>query len=196
MTAWGLVGSAESAAQPALAAEPAQLARDLVADEQALRDPSSSDAVLQAAALRQQAAYRAIGRHPEWEPIVRPVIPASLAGIYGLNVDARHHLMALNGGDVKDTLPAWRIDPPAPTDELLGYYRAAARPFRIPREYRRWQAAVTAAPTTPLLYLHGRDDGCLGIDLAAGTAETLPPAAPCTSSTVPDTSCTSSSPGG
>lgn len=125
MTAWGLVGYGKSAAQPALAAEPAQLARDLVADEQALRDPSSSDAVLQTAALRQQAAYRAIGRHPEWEPIVRPVIPASLAGIYGLNVDARHHLMALNGGDVKDTLPAWRIDPPAPTDELLGYYRAA-----------------------------------------------------------------------
>src|ERR1700736_1397052 len=67
----GLVGYGKSAAQPALAAEPAQLARDLVADEQALRDPSSSDAVLQAAALRQQAAYRAIGRHPEWEPIVR-----------------------------------------------------------------------------------------------------------------------------
>src|SRR3954468_1194281 len=125
MTAWVLVGYGKSAAQPQLAAEPAPLAGDLVADEQALRDPSWSDAVLQAAALRQQAAYRAIGRHPEWEPIVRPAIPAALAVIEGLNVDARHHLMALNGGAVKDTLPAWRIDPPAPTDELLGYYRAA-----------------------------------------------------------------------
>lgn len=112
--------------QPALAAEPALLARDLVADEQALRDPSSSDAVLQAAALRQQAAYRAIGRHPEWEPIVRPVIPASLVGIYDLNVDARHHLMALNAGEAKPTLPAWRIDAPAPLGELVGDYQAAA----------------------------------------------------------------------
>ncbi len=112
--------------QPALAAEPALLARDLVADEQALRDPSSSDGVLQAAALRQQAAYRAIGRHPEWESIVRPVIPASLVGIYDLNVDARRHLMALNAGEAKPTLPAWRIDAPAPVGELVGYYQAAA----------------------------------------------------------------------
>ncbi|OBK30746.1 lytic transglycosylase [Mycobacterium asiaticum] len=110
---------------PALAADPALLARDLVTDELALRDPSSSEAVLQAAALREQAAYRAIGRHPEWEPIVRPVIPASLVGIYDLNIDARHHLVALNGGDVKSTLPAWRIEQPAPLSELVGYYQAA-----------------------------------------------------------------------
>ena len=57
----------------------------------------------------------------------------------------------------------------------IGYYRAAARPIRIPREYRRWQAAVTAPPTTPLRYLHGRDDGALGLALVAGTEETLPP---------------------
>lgn len=122
----GHAAAAPLPTQPALAAEPALLARDLVADEQALRDPSSSDAVLQAAALRQQAAYRAIGRHPEWEPIVRPVIPASLVGIYDLNVDARHHLMALNAGEAKPTLPAWRIDAPAPLGELVGDYQAAA----------------------------------------------------------------------
>lgn len=122
----GQAAAAPIPAAPALAGEPAQLARDLVADEQALRDPSSSEAVLQAAALRQQAAYRAIGRHPEWEPIVRPVIPASLIGIYDLNVDARHHLMALNAGEAKPTLPAWRIDAPAPVGELVGYYQAAA----------------------------------------------------------------------
>lgn len=128
LTALGLmhgVAPAVVLAQPALAADPAQLARDLVADEQALRDPSSSEAVLQAAALREQAAYRAIGRHPEWESVVRPIIPASLTGTYDLNVDARHHLQALNAGEAKPTLPAWRIDPPAPAAELVGYYRAA-----------------------------------------------------------------------
>ena len=30
-------------------------------------------------------------------------------------------------------------------------------------------------PSLPLLYLHGRDDGCLSLDLVAGTASTLPP---------------------
>jgi soluble lytic murein transglycosylase-like protein len=112
-------------AQPPLASDPALLAGDLGADEQALRDPSSSEAVLVAAAHRQQAAYRALGRHPEWDPIVRPGIPPSLLEIYDRNVDARRQLTALNEGEAKGTLPAWRIDPPTPADELLGYYRSA-----------------------------------------------------------------------
>jgi hypothetical protein len=108
-----------------LASDPAQLADDLVADQQALRDPSSSEAVLMAAARRQHAAYRALGRHPEWDPIARPRIPPSLLEIYDHNVDARRHLTAMSKGNAKGTLPAWRIDPPTPADELLGYYREA-----------------------------------------------------------------------
>jgi hypothetical protein len=112
-------------AQPPLASDPAVLATDLGADEQALRDPSSSEAAHTAAAQRQQAAYRALGRHPEWDPIVRPKIPPPLVEAYDRNVDARRHLTALSGGEAKDTLPAWRIDPPAPADALLGYYHEA-----------------------------------------------------------------------
>ncbi|HEX4560020.1 MAG TPA: lytic transglycosylase domain-containing protein [Mycobacterium sp.] len=108
-----------------LASDPARLADDLVADEQALRDPSSSEAVLTAAARRQQAAYYALGRHPEWDPIARPRIPPSLLEIYDRNVDARRQLTAMSKGQTKDTLPAWRIDPPTPADELRGYYREA-----------------------------------------------------------------------
>ncbi|MGB8504214.1 transglycosylase SLT domain-containing protein [Mycobacterium sp.] len=111
--------------QPRLASDPAQLAGDLVADEQALRDPSSSEAALVGAARRQQAAYRALARHPEWDAIARPLIPPSLLDVYDRNVDARLQLDALVGSDLKDTVPAWRIDPPAPADELLGYYRKA-----------------------------------------------------------------------
>ena len=110
-------------AQPRLALDPAQLADDLVADEQALRDPSASEPALVAAARRQQAAYRAIARHPEWDAITRPRIPQSLLDVYDRNVDARRQLRAM--AHVKDTLPAWRIEPPAPADELLGYYRQA-----------------------------------------------------------------------
>lgn len=43
-------------AQPRLASNPAQIADDLVADEHALRDPSTGEAALVAAAHRQQAA--------------------------------------------------------------------------------------------------------------------------------------------
>jgi membrane-bound lytic murein transglycosylase B len=111
------------AAPPLLASDPAQLADDLVADEQALRDPSSSEAVLTDAARRQQVAYRTIARNPEAEAIARQRIPPQLLNIYDLNIDARHQLDALVSPE--DMLPVWRIDPPAPADELLGYYRKA-----------------------------------------------------------------------
>ena len=110
-------------AQPRLAADPAQLADDLVADELAVRDPATPEPALVAAAHRQQAAYRAIGRHPEWDAIIRGRIPPQLVGAYDLNVDARRQLAAMS--PVRDTLPAWRIVAPAPAEELLGYYREA-----------------------------------------------------------------------
>ena len=110
-------------AQPRLASDPAQLADDLVADELALRDPSTPQPELIAAARRQQAAYRAIGRHPEWDAITRPRIPVALVATYDLNIDARRQLAAMS--PVRDTLPAWRIIPPAPAEELLGFYREA-----------------------------------------------------------------------
>jgi membrane-bound lytic murein transglycosylase B len=112
-------------AQPRLASDPARLADDLVADEQALRDPSSSEATLVAAARRQQAAYRAIGRHPEWDAVTRPRIPAGLLAAYDHNVDARRQFTAMVGGDAQDSLPQWRIDPPASADELLADYHEA-----------------------------------------------------------------------
>jgi hypothetical protein len=115
---------ASDPAKRPLASDPAQLAEDLVADEEALRDPSSSEAVLLAAARRQHVAYRALGRHPEWDAIARPRIPPSLLEIYDRNVDARRQLTAMSKR-ANDTLPAWRIVPPAPSEELMGYYRAA-----------------------------------------------------------------------
>ena len=110
-------------AQPRLAADPAQLADGLVADELALRDPATPEPALIDAAHRQQAAYRAIGRHPEWDAIIRGRIPPQLIATYDLNVDARRQLAAMS--PVRDTLPAWRIVAPAPAEELLGYYHEA-----------------------------------------------------------------------
>ena len=118
-----LAPNAAAGAQPRLAAEPAQVADDLVADDQTLHDPSAPEATLVAAAHRQQAAYRAIGYHPEWDALTRPRIPAPLIQIYDRNVDARRQLIAL--AHAKDTVPAWRIDAPPPADELLNDYHEA-----------------------------------------------------------------------
>jgi hypothetical protein len=114
---------APAGAQTRVSPDPATLAADLVADEQALRDPSTPEPALQAAARRQQAAYRVIGYHPEWDASTRPRIPASLLGVYDLNIDARRQLTAM--AETQDAIPAWRIVAPAPADELLAYYRDA-----------------------------------------------------------------------
>ena len=84
-------------APPRLASDPVQLADDLVADEQALRDTASTEAVLTDAARRQQVAYRTLARHSEWEGIARSRISPQLLDIYDRNIDARHQLDALVG---------------------------------------------------------------------------------------------------
>src|SRR6202012_1199293 len=72
---------------------------------------------------RQQAAYRAIGHHPEWDATTRARIPAALIVTYDRNVDARRQLDAIT--PARTTLPPWRIVPPAPADQLLGFYHEA-----------------------------------------------------------------------
>ena len=106
-----------------LATDPAQIADDLVADETILRDPAAPEELLTAAARRQQAAYRAIGKRPDWDDVVRPRIPQPLIDVYQRNVDARRSLEALSS--TRSSVPAWRISAPAPADELLSHYRAA-----------------------------------------------------------------------
>ena len=55
--------------------------------------------------------------------VIRPKIPPELLGFYDHNVEARRQLTAM--ATPRDTLPAWQIEPPAPPDELLGYYHDA-----------------------------------------------------------------------
>lgn len=125
--------TATPGAQPRLASDPAQIADALVADELALRDPATPEPARVAAARRQQAAYRAIGRNPQWDAVVRPRIPESLALVYDRNIDARRQLNAM--AEPRDTLPAWRIIPPAPAEQLMGYYREAEAATGVPWNY-------------------------------------------------------------
>lgn len=111
--------------KPRLASDPAQLAVDLVDDELVLRETSAAQTARVGAARRQQAAYRALGRHPEWDTIARSRIPRPLLEVYDRNVDARRALTAMSSRHGKPTVPAWRIVAPPPAEELLGYYREA-----------------------------------------------------------------------
>ena len=48
----------------------------------------------------------------------------------------------------------------------LGYYRATFSPETHDAKYAAEQSATGQIPPQPLLYLHGRDDGCIGVDMA------------------------------
>ena len=61
----------------------------------------------------------AVGLHPDWSNAARPRIPAELLDTLDRNVDARRALNAIT--PARTTLPAWRIVPPAPADQLLGF---------------------------------------------------------------------------
>lgn len=62
---------------------------------------------------------------------------------------------------VKDALRA-----PENLSAAIGYYRATWSGTGTRPEYDQIQGAGAAPVTIPALYLHGRDDGCVGVDYA------------------------------
>jgi pimeloyl-ACP methyl ester carboxylesterase len=55
----------------------------------------------------------------------------------------------------------------------LGYYRATLGGVGVDPALDAVQAAGGAPTTQPTLYLHGRTDGCMGVDVAEGAATFL-----------------------
>lgn len=117
-------------ATPASAAE---LADRLVAAEQAVRDPSTSEERLAAWAHVQHAAYRTLATTPEWQESVLETVPAELEEAVTANMRAQEQLFALT--EPRTELPDWRIVAPPPADELRGYYETAAGEFGIDWTY-------------------------------------------------------------
>ena len=50
----------------------------------------------------------------------------------------------------------------------LGYYRATFQPDLRSPDLHEWDAAGAKCPSQPTLYMHGVDDGCIGIEVADG----------------------------
>lgn len=71
-------------------------------------------------------------------------------------------------GPVKDALRD-----PANLAAALGYYRATFQPELQAPELADLEAAIGTVPPQPHLYLHGVDDGCMGIEVAEKAATYL-----------------------
>ncbi len=56
---------------------------------------------------------------------------------------------------------------------ILGYYRASFQPELRSPDLAEWDQAGVDAPPQPTLYLHGRNDGCIGVELTEGLEDEL-----------------------
>jgi len=67
------------------------------------------------------------------------------------------------------------VEPQGHLAAALGYYRATFQPELLSPALADWEAARGAIPTQPMLYLHGRNDGCVGVEVADGVEADLAP---------------------
>ena len=121
------------AAAPTDPAELDRLADQLAADETALRSPATPAADIPALARRQQAAYRALSARPDALGPVVARLPEALRSIAQANTHAGAELRAMT--KPKSDLPPWKVIPPPPVEELVGYYKEAEAKFGVPWEY-------------------------------------------------------------
>jgi hypothetical protein len=70
-----------AAGRPHVARSPEELAKQVVAAEQAIAGASTPADVLQAAGHLQQVAYRTLSTRPQWDAAVRKALPAGLRRI-------------------------------------------------------------------------------------------------------------------
>jgi membrane-bound lytic murein transglycosylase B len=117
-----------------LSADPAAVAARIVATERVLRDPAASEQAVSEAALTQQLAYRQLGDRPDWDAPVQAAVPPDLQAAVGRQVAARREFGAILRRP-PTALPAWRIVPPAPFDQLRADYDAAAAAFGLPWQF-------------------------------------------------------------
>ncbi len=104
--------------------------------ETAVRDPLLSTTMIDQWGRRQQALYRQLSLNPDWAPDVLAGADPTVADAVAANYEARRSLSALVAGEqTSSALPAWRVVPPLPAEELLGLYKQAESQSGIPWEF-------------------------------------------------------------
>jgi len=150
---------------PLLPTEPAAIAALVAQVEELVRAPSTADADLPALGHQQQVIYRTLSRRPELASRVRPHLNERWRSVFDRHLAARREFLAMHRGQKASVLPAWRIIPPEPPENLLRYYKEAAAATGIPWEVL---AAVNLVETGM-----GRIDGVSVAD-ARGPMQFLP----------------------
>jgi hypothetical protein len=120
--------------RPVAPDDPLALAAEIETTERALRDLATPAAELPDLGHRNQAAYRRLGIHDEWDDDVLAALPVDLAAFARDHAEARRTLAAMHP-DPSAMVPAWEIREPEPADQLLSHYREAESATGIEWEY-------------------------------------------------------------
>jgi hypothetical protein len=150
---------------PEVPARADAIAARIVKLEQTIRDRSTAEAALPALAHEQQVIYRQLARRSALAAAVLGQLPAQWQPVVQRHLRARREFQAMHRGPARTRLPAWRIIPPRPAQELLRLYREASASTGIPWEVL---AAVNLVETAL-----GRIDG-VSVANAQGPMQFLP----------------------
>jgi hypothetical protein len=107
------------------ARSPGDLAVRLTASERLVRADDTEPGLLQAAAFETQILYRQLARTPGWQDRVLDQM-LRFRPVAELHLEARRALRSVLT-TLSDEVPAWEIVEPAPTGELLHFYREGER---------------------------------------------------------------------
>ncbi len=151
---------------PLVPADPAELAALLTAVETALREPTTPAAQLPRLGHQQQVIYRRLSHDPARSDAVLARLDPAWRSVADRHLAARREFLSMQRRSRPlTTLPAWRIIPPAPAEELLAHYRKAAATTGIDWEVL---AAINLVETGM-----GRIDG-VSVANAQGPMQFLP----------------------
>ncbi len=150
---------------PLLPQDPQATAALLVALEAAIRDPAVPADRIPPLAHQQQVIYRVLSRDPQRAGAVRTALAPRWRWVFDQHIAARREFLAMHRGPATPRVPAWRIQQPAPQEQLLRAYRSSAKATGIP-----WTvlAAVNLVETGM-----GRIDG-VSVANAQGPMQFLP----------------------
>ncbi len=118
--------SADGRHYPLVPAHPATLAALLAQVEQAVRDPATPASELPALGHQQQVIYRVLAHRRALADQTRPLLPEQWRPVFDRHLRARRAFIAMHRPPRPNRLPAWRIIPPEPPENLLRYYKEAA----------------------------------------------------------------------
>jgi hypothetical protein len=133
--------------------------------EAALRDPSTAKADLPDLGHQQQVIYRVLSKDAVRSTEVVAALPLRWRSVAERHLAARREFLRMSRGRGPSTLPAWRIIPPEPAEQLISYYKKAEASTGI-----EWEvlAAVNLVETGM-----GRIDG-VSVANAQGPMQFLP----------------------